>query len=170
MRLTGAIAIAATAGSLAIPAAAGARAGDKTFQQTYPLASRLCTEVAAGKRKHLQRFAPQVAADCALLQTGFTTSQATILAARTSTTSAIAADRAVVSGACPPPMVGKPACENTRHTEHLAIVTLRHQLTAASRHYYFTIEANRHTFWHAIHALRGAAHLRADAPIIVQND
>ncbi|HEV7584715.1 MAG TPA: hypothetical protein VGO14_02945 [Solirubrobacteraceae bacterium] len=168
-RLTGAIAIAATAGSLAIPSVAGAKAGDRTFQQTYPLASRVCTEVAAGQRKHLQRFAPQIAADCALLQAGFTSAQTTILAARTAITGAIAADRAVVTAACPPPMVGKTACENTRHTESVAIGVLRHQLIAAARRYYVAIETNRHAFWHAIHALRGAAHLRSDAPIRVEN-
>src|SRR5438552_2548299 len=48
-RLLGATAITATVAALALPAIASAttRAGDKTFQQTYPVASRLCTEVAA---------------------------------------------------------------------------------------------------------------------------
>jgi len=168
-RLTGAIALAATAGSLAIPATAGAKAGDRTIQQTYPLATRLCTEVAAGQRKHLKRFAPQIAADCALLQTGFTSAQTTVLAARATITSAIAADRAVVTAACPPPMVGKPACESTRHTESVAIGVLRQELIAAAHRYYLAINANRHAFWHAIHALRGASHLRADSPVTVEN-
>jgi hypothetical protein len=169
-RLTGAIAIAATAGSLAVPAVAGAKAGDRTFEQTYPVATRLCTEVAAGQRRHLKRFAPQIAADCALLQTRFTTAQTTIVAARTTITGAIAADRAVIVATCPRAMIGKPACESTRHTESVAIGVLRHQLLAAARHYFLTIEANRHAFWHAIHSLRGASHLRADAPIPIENN
>jgi hypothetical protein len=168
-RLTGVLAIAATAGSLAIPAAANAKAGDRSYQQTYPLASRLCTEVAAGQRKRLQRVAPQVAAECALLQSGFTAAQTTVLTARATITSAIAADRAVIVAACPPPNVGKPACEGTRHTESVAIGVLRHQKIAAVHHYYRTIEANRVAFWHAIHALRGASRLRPDAAIKVED-
>jgi len=164
-RLVGALAVAATAASLAIPSAASARAGDRTFQQTYPVASPLCAEVAAGKRKHLQRFAPRVLADCARLQNGFTAAQSVVLSARASLEGALATDRAAIAAACPPPMIGRPPCERIRDSESLAIAALQRQRVDAARRYFRTIEAHRRIFWRAIHALPGEGRLPADLPI-----
>src|SRR5438270_296659 len=63
-RLTGAAAIESMIAALALPslASAGTRAGDRTFPQTFPVASKLCDEVAAGKRKHLVSVAAAVGA------------------------------------------------------------------------------------------------------------
>ena len=50
-RQLGAVAVLASAISLAVPgvaSATGTKAGDRTFQQTYPLASKVCASVAAG--------------------------------------------------------------------------------------------------------------------------
>jgi hypothetical protein len=164
-RSVGVLAVAATTALLVIPSAANARAGDRTFQQTYPVASKLCTEVAAGKRKHLRRFAPRVLADCAVLQSGFTTAQGEVLAARATLGSAVAVDRAAIVAACPAPMVGQPACENIRATEDVAIGALRRQLADAARRYFRVVEAHRLVFWRAIHAIPGERHLPADLPI-----
>jgi hypothetical protein len=168
-RLIGAVVAAATAASLAIPAVAGARAGDLTFVETYPRASRLCASVAAGKHKHLQRFAAQVQADCAVLQNGFTAAQSAVLAERAVLTTALGADRAALALACPPALASRPACENTRDVEHRALVALRRQRIHAARRYYKAIEAGRDVFWRAIHALPGEGRVRADAPIEVQD-
>jgi hypothetical protein len=167
--LTGALALAATTASLASPAMASVKAGDSTFQQTYPVASRVCTEVLAGKRKHLQRFRTRVLADCTLLETGFTAAQSAVLAARASISAAIAADRAAITTACPAPPAGRPACESTRRSQQLAITALQLQQVAAARVYYRTIETNRRRFWSAIRALPGERHLRGDSPIAQQN-
>jgi hypothetical protein len=164
-RLLGAAAVAVTTASLAIPSAAGAKAGDRTFQQTYPVASRVCENVAAGKSKRLKRFTPQVLADCAALQSGFTAAQSTVLATRAAIASAIAADRTTIAVACPPPLAGRPACEQTRHAETLAITALRRQQVHAARRFYRTVEANRLRFWKAIRALPGERNVREDAPI-----
>jgi hypothetical protein len=164
-RLLGAVAVAATAALLAIPSAASARAGDRTFPETYPVASKLCTEVAAGKRKRLQRFAPRVLADCAVLQGGFTAAQSEELAARATLGNVVAADRAAIVTACPPPLVGHPQCENTRTTEDIAIGALRRQLADSARRYFRVVEAHRLVFWREIHAIPGQRHLPADLPI-----
>jgi hypothetical protein len=164
-RLLGVVALAATAALLVIPSAASARAGDRTFQATYPVASKLCTEVAAGRRRRLQRFAPRVLADCAVLQSGFTVAQSEVLAARATLGGAIAADRAAIVAACPAPMIGHPPCEHTRYAQSLAIVALRRQQIHAARRYFRVIEAHRRTFWNEIHALPGEARLQADLPI-----
>jgi hypothetical protein len=164
-RLLGVVAVTASAAFLAIPSAASAKAGDRSFQETYPLASKLCTEVVAGKRKRFQRFAPRVLADCARLQTGFTAAQSEVLAARATLGSAIAVDRAAVVAACPAPLVGHPPCERVRDSEHPLIVALRRQLVDASRRYWRVVEAHRMVFWRAIHAIPGARHLPADLQI-----
>ena len=168
-QLLGAILVVATTASLAIPATAGAKAGDRTFQETYPGATRLCAEVAAGKRKRLQPFATRILTDCSALQTGFTAAQSAVLLSRGATAASIAIDRAAIALACPPPLVGHPACEHTRHVELLAIATMKRLQTHAARRYYRIIEANRRLFWHAIKALPGTRHLRADAPIVEQD-
>ena len=131
------------------------RAGDRTYQQTYPVASQLCAKVAAGTEgKHLKRFAATVSTDCTTLQSGFVTAQTTVLAARTAITAQITADRAVMSAACPATAkVPSAVCIQTRKTESYAITVLQHQQRTAARHFYKTVETNRDHFWKAIRSL-----------------
>ncbi len=168
-RVLGAAAIAATTATLAIPSVAGANAGDRTFAQTFPVASRLCTEVAAGKRPHLKAIAPMIATDCATLLANFTAAQTAVLAARTSLGAQIAADQALKAAACPPALERKASCLNAKHTENAAIHALKVQRRNASRLYYKTIESDRGAFWHAIKQLRGLLHVQTDKPIRVQD-
>lgn len=169
-RMAGALAAVAATAALAFPAAAGAKAGDRTFQQTYPMASMLCAKVTAGKEgKHLKRFATQVLADCAALQSGFTAAQGTVLAARAAITPQIVANRTAITAACPTPTKQPAGCNHARTVNGRAIDTLRHQLAKASRRYYRTIELNRRHFWKAIRALPGEGHAHADLPIAEQN-
>jgi hypothetical protein len=170
-RMVGTVALAATAVSLVNPGVAGASAGDKTFQQTYPLASRVCARVAAGtESKHLKRFAARVLVDCTALQTTFATAQSTVLAARTTLTAQIAADRALIAAACPTPENQPPACVQTRAQDDPALDALKRQLHHATRHYYRTIEAARDRFWKAIRGLPGEGRVHEDAPIAVLPD
>ncbi|TMK23633.1 MAG: hypothetical protein E6G62_11480 [Actinobacteria bacterium] len=168
-RQLGAVAVLASAISLAVPGVAGAtgpKAGDRTFQQTYPLASKVCASVAAGTEgKHLKRFAAQVLADCTALQSGFTAAQSTVLAARVA--QQIAADRAATMAACPKPNDQPPVCLQTRRQNNAALVTLKHQLVRAAHRYYRTIEASRDRFWKAIRALPGEGHVHEDEPVPV---
>jgi hypothetical protein len=168
-RPLGVLAVAATAALLAIPSAASARAGDRTFQETYPVASKLCTEVAAGKRKRLHRFATRVLADCAVLQSAFTADQSEVLAARATLGSAVAVDRAAIVVACPPPMVGHPSCEHIRTTENVAVGALRRQLVDAALRYFRVAETHRLIFWREIHAIPGERRLPTDLPIAAHN-
>src|SRR5258708_3139488 len=103
-RIIGAV-TAASALAFSLPGTAGAaKPGDLTSQQTFPLGSALCAKVAAGtENKHLKAAAAQVTADCAALQSTFTTAQTTVLAARATIEPALAADRAALRTACPNP-------------------------------------------------------------------
>jgi hypothetical protein len=170
-RPLGAAAIAATAVSFAIPGSASATAGQSTFQQTFPVASRLCENVAAGKEgKHLRRFAKQVLADCTTLHSAFTAAQIAVLVVRATTTVQIAAERGATAAACPTPKHQPPACRSTRHRDGAAIDVLRRQMVNAARRYYTAIETARRRFWRAIRGLPGERHVRADAPIPVISD
>jgi hypothetical protein len=171
-RLLGVAAISATTAALIIPSVAGAgiKAGELSFQRTFPVASKLCANVAAGKNKHLQKVATQVLADCETLKTEFATAQTTVVTTRTTLKAQIAADHAAIKAACPGGDKDvHPACVSTRHSEHLAIVALRSQLIAAIHTYYKTVEADRRGFWSEIKALRPARHLSPDKPIKVRD-
>jgi hypothetical protein len=169
-RLTGSIAAVSIAATLTFTGTAGAKAGERSFQQTYPVASQLCAKVAAGKGpKRLRPFAAQVASDCSTLSSGFTAAQSAVLAAQASFATGLAADRAAIAAVCTPPVKNRPLCRSTRTSEHAAIVALRREHTAALHLYYSTIEANRHTFWAAIHSLPGGRGIHADQPIHQQS-
>jgi hypothetical protein len=171
-RLLGVLVVTATAASLVSPGLAGAKtppkAGERTYEQTYPLASRLCTEVAAGKRKHLKPFAATILADCTALQSGFTAAQSAVVTTRATLKAQIAADRTSLAAACPKP-AKTTACRTNRFKTGVAINVVRHQLIAAVHHYYRTIEANRRAFWAAIRALPGESHVHADPPVVLQD-
>jgi hypothetical protein len=169
-RLSGSIATATIAATLAIAGTAGAKAGEHTYQQTYPFASRLCAHVVAGKGPiHLRPSAAKVLADCASLKSGFTAAQSAVVAAQATFASGLAADRAAIAAVCTPPVKNRPLCRSTRSSEHAAIVTLRRQHTAALHLYYRTIEVNRHAFWAAIRSLPGGRGIPADRPIPQQS-
>jgi hypothetical protein len=167
-RILGAVAAASTL-ALALPGAAGAsKPGDLTFQQTFPLASRLCAKVAAGtENKHLKAAAAQVTVDCEALQSTFTAAQTTVLAARAAIDPALAADRALLRAACPNPKVVHAACRKAHRVDDAAIVVLLHQRHAARHSYYKSVEAARKQFWAQVRALRGEHHVKADTPIAV---
>jgi hypothetical protein len=172
-RFAGALSVAATAAVFAAPAAAtGSRAGEKTFQQTYPVASRLCTEIATGTgqpRLRQRRSAPQVLADCSALQNGFTAAQSALLAAKASIAGARAADKAIARSACAGATASTAACVSTRHRVGQLLNALHTEQIREIHVYYFTVEANRRVFWSALRALPGGSRLREDARIPVQS-
>jgi hypothetical protein len=173
VRLAGALVVAACAAAVAAPAAAtGPRAGEKTFQQTYPVASRLCTEIATGTGRRLvrlRRSAAQTLADCAALQNGFSAAQATLLAAKAAIAGARAADKALAASACAGAAAKTAACQSTRHRVGRLLGALHTEQIREIHVYYFTVEANRRVFWSAIRALPGGSRLREDARIPVQS-
>src|SRR5690242_8991980 len=93
-RIIGAVA-ATVALAMALPSAAGAsKPGDRTFQQTFPVASALCAKVAAGTEgPRLKAKLAQVTADCAALEAAFAPAHTTVLAVRTALLPTLIADR-----------------------------------------------------------------------------
>jgi hypothetical protein len=166
-RLLGGIAAVAAASSLVAPALAGAHAGEKTLPQTYPIAAKLCANVAAGKNRHLKRYAAQVAADCTALQSGLAAADSTVLASSAGTLAAISADRAAFLAACPAQPAKAVRCASTKRSEDRAIAALRRQQVAAARRFYLSMRSNGLRFWSEIRAFPGQSHVQADAPIAV---
>jgi hypothetical protein len=159
-RFAGVLVVAASAAAFAAPAAAtGPRTGEKNLQQTYPLASRLCTEIATGTgkpRPHLRPFATQILADCTTLQNGFNAARSTLLTTKASIASARAADEALAANACAGTAAKTAACAGAQHTEGQLLRALNVQLKRAVHVYYVTIVTDGKAFWHAIRALPGS--------------
>jgi hypothetical protein len=148
-------------------ALAAKRAGERTFEETYPVASRLCARVAAGTEgRRLKLFATRVSADCAALESNFTAAQTAVLATRAAISAQIASERDAINAACTATVKAvRPLCRSTRHSDESALRSLRRQMHAAAKRYYRTAEAGRQRFWNDISSLRGGHHVRTDAPV-----
>jgi hypothetical protein len=154
-----AAALTATLATSAAVGAAGASAAPKTFQQLYPVASRLCTEVAkGGGPAPLRKSAAQVLVDCTALENGLTAARAAEVAAKTPILTALATERSTTKTACAKPAT-RAACRLARHNERTAVAALEIQRLTVVRTYYHAIDANRKAFWAAIHALPGASNV-----------
>jgi hypothetical protein len=146
---------------LILPAAASARPGQRSFAQTYPVASRLCTNVAAGRGPiKLRPDASQVAALCGTLKTNFVTTQNTYFSTVTPLKEQAIALVTATREAC----ATRPSatCKSTRQANKAALMSLRSQVRTAGTTYRTAIESARTTFWNAIHALRGGSGITAD--------
>ncbi|HWH12130.1 MAG TPA: hypothetical protein VG165_13455 [Solirubrobacteraceae bacterium] len=146
---------------LVLPAAASARPGQRGFAQTFPHASSLCTNIAAGRGPTaLRPDASQVAALCGTLKTTFTTAQGTYFATVTPLKEQAIALVTATREAC----ATRPSttCKTTRAENKAALKGLRAQVKTAGVTYRTSIEAARKTFWAAVHTLRGGASITPD--------
>jgi hypothetical protein len=167
----GAAAAVAAAATLGLSGVAGANAGHRSYQKTYPVASRLCAEIARGEgpKRLLRHAGASVLADCSTLQASFTAATTTVLAAEASVVHSRAAVNATTKAACAGKLANRPSCRKTRAKADQALQALEHQRVLAAHAYYRAVEAARRTFWTAIRALPGGRLLREDAPIPVQS-
>lgn len=158
--------------TLGICGVAAASAGHRSFEKTYPLASRLCANVAKGagpKRLRSSARSTKVLADCAALESSFKAAQLTVLAADSSIAAARAAQHASVTSACAGTLEHKPSCTHARHKARKVLDGLEQQRIRAAHTYYVGVETARRAFWSEIHAVPGGADVVADKPIPVAN-
>lgn len=158
---------------LAFPGVAGAahHAGEHNFEQSFPVASKLCANVAnGGGPKRLRSSAAAVLADCTVLQNNFNASRASVIATEAAIASALAADKAASKAAC----IGKPThpvqCGLARRQSKILRHRLGREKFFAARAYWRTLEADRAAFWAEIRALPGGKGLAPDKPIPLQNN
>ncbi|MGI8902792.1 MAG: hypothetical protein ACR2IP_03860 [Solirubrobacteraceae bacterium] len=133
----------------------------RNFNRTYPHASRLCVNVSVGGGPVLLRpSASQVATLCGTLATSFITAQGTYFSTVTPLRQQAIALVAATRVACA--MGPSVACTTARTQNLTTLVGLRVQVRTAAVAYRASIQAARHTFWTAIHALRGGAGIIPD--------
>jgi len=146
---------------LVLPGIASAKPGQRSFNQTFPVASRLCANIArgAGPAK-LRADAAQIKTLCAALLSSFTNAQSTYFSTVTPLRQEIIAVNAKTRMACA--TRPSPTCKMTRQADRATIRGIRVQVRAAGTTYRTSIETARRTFWAAIHALRGGVKITAD--------
>jgi hypothetical protein len=153
---------------LALPGAAGATAGKRSFTQTYPVASHLCAEVSRGAGpKRLRHSAAQVIADCTLLQGNFNAARAAVLATDAALATQGAAPRAALAVDCTGTGKARFACNKAHAKDRALLDGLRRQRIRAAHLYFESLETSRKAFWSAIRALPGGKDLREDNRIRV---
>lgn len=160
-------AMAGVVGALAVSGVASARPGDRSFTQTYPVASSLCANVAAGHvPKGLAGSVPKVNQACAALGSAYSAALAPALSAEQAFRAGNQAARLQARQTClQAHAVHQPkVCRQARRQAHLTVRADRLVRRAAVLRYRIAIESARRTFWSTIHALRGGADIKADAP------
>jgi hypothetical protein len=159
-RFTASVVLLACACSLGFAAAAGANtvpSGARTIQQFFPVAERLCTNVAdGGGTARQRRNAAQVLADCAALETGFTNAHALFVQVE-SLDASIAGETPAASATCAGPATPAYAtCVQSRAGAEALVKSLRAQRQSLNETAWADIAATRAAFWTAIDALPGA--------------
>jgi hypothetical protein len=160
-----AAATASALGVLAVPAVASAAPGSRTFQQTYPVASHLCTVNPLPKTLLSQQA--QVTSNCTTLQNAYGPAVSTVQGALTTYSNTVAQARSTVSAACQPTpttAAGRKACRQARRQQRQTVHLARMNRRLAVDQFRTSVEQARVTFWNSIHQLRGGASIPADSP------
>jgi hypothetical protein len=156
--------VVAVAALVAAPAAS-ARPGARSFQRTYPHASRLCNKVANGHApKKLASSVAQVTASCSTLKTSFTDAQNAYNTTVAPLKQQAADDVAALRATCKTARAAhdQKTCRTARLNTRTAIMALRVQWRTAASTYHTSIDASRKTFWASIRSLRGGAAITPD--------
>jgi hypothetical protein len=159
--------IVATVGALALSAPAAARPGSHSFQRTYPIASHLCAQVAAGHApKRLRGDEAQVNQACAALQGSYSQAVTAALAAQAAFRSGAVTIHTQANQACRAARAAHnpAACRAARAQAQVQLQALRQTRRGAFAQYHASIEAARRAFWATIHSLRGGAGIAPDQP------
>lgn len=146
--------------------AAGAHAGERSLQQTFPLASRLCAQVARGEGpRRLRGSAPAVDSACAQLQSSFAAAQNAVLLPERPLIARLAAQEIRTRAVCSHRPFRAQLCARARARRRNIEARLERERRLRARSYYAAVEADRAAFWATIHALPGGATVVADRPI-----
>src|SRR5579863_4795716 len=108
--------------SLVLSSSALARAGDRTVDQTYPVATALCVRAHAGTLPpKLALKSTAVIGACSTLINDFATLQSTVDAAEATFLTTVSNQEALVAAACKPPVSDHAACLAARDTKRTTI-------------------------------------------------
>jgi hypothetical protein len=149
--------VAAIAVTLTVAPSALARAGDRTLEHTYPVATGLCAKAHQSTLvPRLETKRAAVLAACDTLENAFAPLVVTVDAAEAQYLSTVASQKTLVAAACARPVKDKAACESARATARTTDAAARSTLASAVLAFHTAIEANRTTFWSTISSLRHA--------------
>jgi hypothetical protein len=139
------------------------KAGARTFEQTFPVASRLCARAAAGRLpRRLQASAAQVTQACTTLHSAFDQAQTDLQTALAPLQTQVQAARAQLQQECQ--SGDRAACRQAMEGLRTTMQGLRDQLKAALTANRTANETARKQFWATIKSLRGAQGFRPDGP------
>ena len=103
--------------ALAASATAFARAGDRTFTSTYPVASQLCERAREGSLPtKLEGNRTAVITACDTLENAFGPLVSTVDAAESAFLQTLSTQRGLVAAACPRPVTDTAGCQAARET------------------------------------------------------
>jgi len=146
---------AACALPLSFAAGASARAGERTFVQTYPVASALCVRAHDGTLPaSLASSRSQVIAACDALQNAFGPLVSAVDAAESTYLDTVSTERGDVATACAKPVTNRTACFDARQTARSTDETALSTRLSAVGTFHAAVEQNRATFWTTIAGLR----------------
>ena len=159
-RLRNGLAVGALA-LLILPAAASARPGQRSFDQTFPVASRLCMNVAHGfGPNRLLPSSNAVGMLCTTLSASYTSALTTFNTTVGPIKTEVINLRAQTRSTCL--TQSRPKCAQARAAARVTLAELRGQVRTAASTYRTSIQTARHTFWNAIHLLPGGIGIHAD--------
>jgi hypothetical protein len=150
------IAVAVAVVSLVASASALAAAGDRSVDQTYPVATALCVKAHTGALPtKLVAQASAVVSACDTLENAFPPLVATVDGALSQYLKVVSAQKNLVAAACVRPVSAHTACVDARTSARAAIVVAGGVRRVAVTSFHSSVEANRSAFWTTIQSLRG---------------
>jgi hypothetical protein len=160
--------LAVAACALVAAPAASAHPGKRSFERTYPHASRLCAQVAGGHApKRLAGSTAAVVSACTLLRTSFTSAQngyvTTTAPLEQQATDALKTLRVTCRQARA--NGDRATCRQARRDTRATLRTLRGQVRSAAVTYHGAVDGARKTFWTTIRSLRGGSAITPDSAV-----
>jgi uncharacterized protein (DUF2252 family) len=165
MMIRSALAVAAVSLGVAAPSAA-AHPQPRGFGATYPLASSLCSRVAAGQTPNrLAADSTQISAACSTLSDSYQQALGTY---QTAVAPIASQARATLTAVVAAAQTAEQTQSWTAYRAALAqalssLAGLRSEERSAQQAYVTAIRAARRAFWTTVHALPGASSLPGDA-------
>ena len=150
--------------ALAVPGVAAAKPGNRDFQRTFPVASRLCKAVADGHApKRMRGSEAQITTACDTLHADYDAAVGAAGPGIDALEQAVAAAKSAAQAACGEGS-DRQTCRAALKDARTSVRTARQAFRDVRRAYHEAIQTARKAFWTTIKGLRGGASLHPDRP------
>jgi len=180
-----AVSLIAASAAVAVPVGAVPHLKGRSFERTFPVASRLCARADDGRLPtRAQSSSDQIKAACATLHSSYDAAQSTLDSALSPLQDQIKTARQAVVAACQgaqqptpsqtdsssptqtrdvtPPSTDRTACQQARQQFRSTVSSLKDQLKTIEKAYHESIQTARKAFWTTIQSLRAASSVTPD--------